>query len=317
MKSIPNFPEKLAKVFEFGACLREDGYRGRFAPSPSGPLHLGNFRTALISWLIARINGGKWILRIDDIDSPRIRSGSIQKIQEDLNWLGITWDGPIIYQSNRQELYNAALEYFKVQGKLYACNCSRKRQSNIYMKKGYNQICNCKNLGLSWEKNNGKIPSLKLITSQDFSLSLDDVIVRRADNFISYNLATVIDELALGITEIVRGNDLIKSMNSQLAVFESLKQSPIPFRHIPLLLNPDLTKISKREGANCIDYYKDKGINASMLIGWLAATIGLVPFKSKLTSLDLLYELKHKRDSSDIYSLFNKCSSHHSFLDCI
>ena len=115
----------MLQKLEAGQRLRRKGYRGRFAPSPSGPLHLGNLRTALISWLIARISSGIWLLRIDDLDKPRNQSGASERLQEDLIWLGMKWDGPIVFQSDRIELYRSLLSALKLQGKLYACRCSR------------------------------------------------------------------------------------------------------------------------------------------------------------------------------------------------
>ena len=104
-----NFPDHLQAVFEQGQRTRQQGYRGRFAPTPSGPLHLGNLRTALISWLQARLQGGEWLLRIDDLDTPRIRAGAIASAQQDLRWLGLSWDGPVLLQSQRRGLYSSVL----------------------------------------------------------------------------------------------------------------------------------------------------------------------------------------------------------------
>ena len=112
----------------------QSGYRGRFAPTPSGPLHLGNLRTALVSWLLAREAGGAWLLRIDDLDTPRVRPGAIKSVLEDLRWLGLDWDGPVLMQSERRGLYNSVLSHLRRCGQLYACRCSRRdlAQAVIY-----------------------------------------------------------------------------------------------------------------------------------------------------------------------------------------
>ena len=118
-------PEHLQQHLEAGRALAaEGGYRGRFAPSPTGVLHLGNLQTALLSWLAARQAGGDWLLRIDDLDTPRNRSGAIEAIQKDLRWLGLEWDGPVVLQSERRGTYHSWLSWLRRTGRLFACRCS-------------------------------------------------------------------------------------------------------------------------------------------------------------------------------------------------
>jgi len=294
-------PDELVQVLVDGQALRSKSYRGRFAPSPSGPLHLGNFRTSLISWLRARLNGGIWILRIDDLDTPRNRLGSIESIQDDLLWLGMKWDGPIVFQSKRIELYRSFLSAFKLQGKLYACRCSRSHllKQNSLQTKSFIYPGTCRKLDLPWTKYQGRLPSLRLKVGGDFAKTCGDVVLRRADGFIAYHLATVIDELSLGINEVVRGKDLENATNSQLALIEALDQNPLLYKYAPLLMNADGKKISKRLGGQGIDLLKKEGWKAENVIGFLAASLNLVPQNTELSLIELLSHLKQNKNIID------------------
>jgi glutamyl-tRNA synthetase len=124
-------PEALQRLLAEGERLRQQQRRGRYAPSPTGPLHLGNLRTALLSWLISRLQGGEWLLRIDDLDTPRNRAGAEASILADLEWLGLHWDGPLIRQSERRGLYATVLSSLRLAGLLYPCRCSRRLLADI------------------------------------------------------------------------------------------------------------------------------------------------------------------------------------------
>ena len=154
----------------------------------------------------------------------------------------------------------------------------------------------CRDLGLSWNLREGRLPSLRLKVDGEFSISCGDVVVRRSDGFISYHLATVVDELILGISEVVRGMDLATSMHSQLAIIHALDQKPLHYRHVPLFLNDDGEKLSKRLGGVGLQGLKSKGMLASDVIGYLASTLDLVPQGSALSALELLSDLKKKKD---------------------
>ena len=157
--------------------IRETIFCGRFAPSSSGSLHLGNIRTALISWLRARLSRGKWLLRIDDLDAPRNRVGSIPSIQEDLSWLGLTWDGPLILQSERIDLYQQVLLSFKEKGKLYPCRCSRSALRKLNLNSANRSFYpgTCRDLGLPWGESNGRLPSWRLRVSEEFDSICGDI----------------------------------------------------------------------------------------------------------------------------------------------
>ena len=290
--------EEIFHLFESGKKLSQCQYRGRFAPSPTGPLHLGNVRTALFSWLRAKSKGGKWFLRIDDIDSPRNRLGSIERIQEDLNWLGLVWDGPVLFQSKRIALYQSALMHLKTQNKLYGCQCSRKLLSKVNnLRAEFIYPGTCRNLGLSLEEEKGRVTSLRLKVSKKFSKICGDIVLRRSDGFIAYHLATVIDELSLGINEVVRGKDLAQSKYAQLAIIDAFKQDPISYKHLPIFFDSDGKKLSKRNDEKGLETIKNKGISSETVIGLLANSLGLLPPGESLSPLELLSELTRKSSS--------------------
>ena len=128
---LSDLPHHLQARLEQGAALRRQGYRGRFAPSPSGALHRGNLRTALLSWLDARLAGGVWLLRLDALDTPRVVDGAEQQILKDLHWLGLDWDGPVVRQSERRGLYSSVLSALRRRGVLYPCRCSRRLLADV------------------------------------------------------------------------------------------------------------------------------------------------------------------------------------------
>ena len=179
MKAIKNSSESLKEAFEHGHVLGQQGYRGRFAPSPSGPLHLGNLRTALISWLRARIKEGFWLLRIDDLDTPRNRQGSIESIQDDLLWLGLSWDGPIIYQSDREKIYHKVLNSLRENRRLFACECSRKmlRMGDKPPKQKVIYPGTCRKLILPLDNDPDKCRSWRLKVNKRFSKTSGDIIL--------------------------------------------------------------------------------------------------------------------------------------------
>ncbi len=287
-------PDHLNEKFQEGFQLRKSGYRGRFAPSPTGPLHLGNLRTALVSWLSARLVNGSWFLRIDDLDTLRNKPGAAEKCQNDLKWLGLFWDGPTIFQSNRINLYNSLLNLLRNQGKLYACRCSRRKllEASISLNNQARYPGFCRELNSGWEEFNGRLPSWRLKVREKFSRSCGDIILRRADGFIAYHFATVFDELTLGINEVIRGEDLILAQEAQLAVSDLFSRTPIQYKYTPLFLGSDGQKLSKRNDDFGLEGCKEQGLDPPKVIGLLAASLKLVPEGSVLSLNELLSELK-------------------------
>ena len=297
MGSSVKHSEELFDLLNHGDRLQAKGYRGRFAPSPTGALHLGNLRTALISWLRARLKRGEWLLRIDDLDTPRNRPGSIENIQSDLCWLGLDWDGPMIIQSERSALYENVLSALKVQGKIYPCRCTRSVLAKLNSSQSQHFIYPgiCRSLDHPWSIQEGRLPSLRLKVEKEFLSKCGDVILRRADGYISYHLATAIDELTLGITEVVRGHDLAQARHSQIAIIHSLNQKPLPYLHVPLLFNKDGAKLSKREHGIGLKNLQENGMFSDDVIGALAASLELVPNGSSLSASELLSDLRNNQ----------------------
>ncbi len=282
-----NLPDHLQTVFERGRQLRLHGYRGRFAPTPSGPLHLGNLRTALISWLRARLQDGEWLLRIDDLDTPRIREGAIDAALADLRWLGLHWDGPVIMQSQRLGLYGSCLSALRREQLLYPCRCTRRQ-----LVAGQRYPGTCRDMAMGWGLKDGRLPAWRLKVKALDEPRCGDLVLRRADGFIAYHLATALDELALGITEVVRGSDLAPVCIAQQAVIASLDQRSPSYRHTPLLCDPEGQKLSKREQAAGLAPLREQQWSPERVVGWLSGSLGLVDQDSSLTVSDLLQELR-------------------------
>ena len=280
-------PDHLSQVLQNGQELRRQGYRGRFAPTPSGPLHLGNVRTALLSWLRARLSNGQWLLRVDDLDTPRIRSGAIESVLQDLRWLGLNWDGPLVLQSRRRGLYGSFLSTFRRQGYLYPCRCSRRQLDGAPIYPG-----TCRRLPQDWGLRDARLPAWRLRVDEPFATEVGDVVLRRADGVIAYHLATSIDELALGINEVVRGEDLVSVCAAQSAVIASLGMDSPRYGHVPLLCGSSGQKLSKRDHVNGLSSLRDRGEAAAQVIGQLAVPLGLVSPTNAISAEELLEELR-------------------------
>ena len=241
---------------------------------------------------------GKWFLRVDDLDTPRNKEGSIEKLEKDLQWLGLNWDGPVILQSQRRGLYRLTLSHLRRKNKLYACRCSRKKIFNDLQNKRQKNLYpgTCRNLQLSFNWYESRLPSLRLKVEEDFINTCGDIILRRSDGIIAYHLASIVDDLTMGITEVVRGVDLRESLPAQLALLNELKQSRLKFTHIPILYEKNGKKLSKREGSQGVDGLRMKGIKPAQLIGYFAASLGLLPFGEKLSAQELLFELSTRKN---------------------
>lgn len=301
-------PQHLLADLEAAQAVRRRGYRGRFAPSPSGPLHRGNLRTALLSWLAARLQGGEWLLRLDDLDTPRNRAGAEEAILADLRWLGLNWDGPLLRQSERRGLYASLLSALRRGGRLYPCRCSRRLLADVSAPHGALTVYPgfCRQRPPAWGPEQGRLPSWRLrlaggcLTWQEASglegrlegaSTVGDVVLRRADGVVAYHLATAVDELWLGISEVVRGEDLWTSTGAQLAVMQAFGVEPPRYHHVPLWRDASGARLSKREAAQGSAGLRAAGLEAAAVIGQLAASVGLVPQGSRLSAAELLQSL--------------------------
>ena len=284
-------PDHLNQVLQNGQGLSQQGYRGRFAPTPSGPLHLGNVRTALLSWLRARLNNGQWLLRVDDLDTPRIRSGAIESVLKDLRWLGLNWDEPVVLQSRRRGLYSSFLSILRKQGYLYPCRCSRRQLDGATIYPG-----TCRGVRQGWGVKDERLPAWRLRVVEPFATEVGDVVLRRTDGVIAYHLATSIDELALGINEVVRGQDLEAVWAAQSAVITSFGMTSPRYGHVPLLCDLSGEKLSKRNHASGLSSLRNRGDKSAQVIGRLAESLGLVSPTTAISADELLGELRERKD---------------------
>ncbi|KAA3626432.1 MAG: tRNA glutamyl-Q(34) synthetase GluQRS [Proteobacteria bacterium] len=236
-------------------------YRGRFAPSPTGPLHFGSLVAALGSYLQARSSGGEWLVRIEDLDPPREIAGAADAILFTLDHLGLEWDGPVVYQSTRQHRYREALDRLDTLGVLYPCSCSRSEiaaraspgtEGWIYPGTCRNRTAVGKHLALRTRTHNDPIAFIDTIQGeygQRLETGVGDFVVKRADGLIAYQLAVVVDDAAQGITEVVRGSDLLNATPRQLYLQQLLGFPPPRYAHLPVATNDLGHKLSKQTGA--------------------------------------------------------------------
>jgi glutamyl-Q tRNA(Asp) synthetase len=214
-------------------------YRGRFAPSPTGPLHFGSLVAATASYLDARHHGGVWLVRMEDLDKPREQPGAAAQILQDLERFGFAWDEPVLYQSTRTDAYRAALEQLRAGGHLYPCGCSRKELSG----EPYPGTCA---RGLP----PGKSPrAWRVRVAGELASSVGDFVLLRADGIFAYQLAVVVDDAFQRITDVVRGADLLDSTPRQVFL-QRLLGFPTPrYLHVPVALGLDGQKLSKQTRA--------------------------------------------------------------------
>ena len=263
--------------------------RGRFAPSPTGTLHLGNLRTALLAWLFARTAGARFLVRIEDLDQGRVIAGSAERQLRDLRALGIDRDGDVVFQSHRHDAYEAALARLRADGRLYECFCTRAEiraaasaPHGPLPEGAYPGTC----LQLSEaerrrKRAGGRPPALRVradaarvgFTDRVHGAQegvVDDFVVRRNDGAPAYNLAVIVDDAWQRIGQVVRGDDLLDSTPRQIFLAEALGLEPPSYAHVPLVLGPDGARLAKRHGAVTLD-----DLDTGAVLRWIAATLGM------------------------------------------
>lgn len=273
-------------------------FRGRFAPSPTGRIHLGNARSALLGWLQARAAGGQFLLRIEDLDRARCRPAFLEDLYRDLSWLGLDWDEPPLVQSQREALYQEALERLERAGRVYPCFCTRAEISRAasaphgLSDEGPRYPRTCASLSDEERTLRARTrpPALRFRvapgewcfedgvygrTCQDVDAAVGDFVVRRNDGVASYQLAVVVDDAASGITDVLRGDDLLSSTPRQLQLYQALGHTPPRFWHVPLVLGEDGKRLAKREGAFAVAELRERGLPVERVLGLLAAWSGL------------------------------------------
>ena len=232
-------------------------YRGRFAPSPTGPLHFGSLVAAVASFADARANGGEWLVRIEDVDQPRSVPDAARDILTTLKAFGFEWDAPPVHQSERGELYHAALERLKTTGMVYPCGCSRKdlTEDEVYpgtCRDGLNG-----RVGRAWRlRVHGVVQFDDLVQGrheEDLETQTGDFVLLRADGMWAYQLAVVVDDALQGITHVVRGADLLSSTPRQIYLQRLLAYSQPAYLHVPIATNGQGEKLSKQTGAQPLD----------------------------------------------------------------
>ncbi len=328
------------------------GVVGRLAPSPTGALHLGNARSFLIAWLSARQQAGQLLLRIEDIDSPRIKPGSLQSTLDDLRWLGLDWDGEPMVQSHRLQRYREVLDQLLQSGRVYACTCSRSEvaraasaphESSLAMLEGpiYPGTCRPSVMDRSVmdrrvvdrsadptvsshsTENQPKIlpsplPSPGSAPSPDKfawrwhflpeplqwsdrlygiqratpAEQLGDFVVARGDGTPAYQLAVIVDDHDSGVTEVVRGADLIFSTYRQLSLLQQLGWPAPSYCHVPLMVGSDGRRLAKRHGDTRLSRLRERGFSAEQVVGYLAWTLGMQSEVQPLSASDLVGRLE-------------------------
>ena len=286
--------------------------KGRFAPSPTGRMHLGNVYAALLSWLSAKSKGGEWVLRIEDIDSGRSRQEFADRIMDDLEWLGLTWDGEVTYQSKRQDIYEHYFELLRKEGLLYPCFCSRadllatqaphESDGRVVYKgtcRDLNPADYPQGITPAWRM---RVPDETIETTDGhygayrvhLPTEIGDFIVRRKDGAFAYQLVVVVDDLTMGITEVVRGRDLLLSTSQQLFLAQTLRYlntekvfPEVSYAHFPLLMNEAGQRLSKRDKSLDMGVLREQH-SAGEIIGFIAHLAGITPTQHPITPQELL-----------------------------
>lgn len=267
-------------------------HRGRFAPSPSGRLHLGNTFSALLGWLWARAEGGEFLLRIEDLDPDRSKPEFIDGIFEDLEWLGLDWDGDVWRQSMRSEIYNDALHRLEQMGRAYPCWCSRTEVARAAVaphagEEGPVYPGTCAygahpkpGRAAAWrfrvapgiERFDDAIAGA---VEDDVARSVGDFVIRRMDGVASYQLAVVVDDALAQVTHVLRGADLLSSTGRQRQLQHALGYPLLQYAHVPLVLQADGKRLAKREGTWTVDGLRHAGWSPQRTLGLLAGWAGL------------------------------------------
>jgi glutamyl-tRNA synthetase len=296
---------------------------GRLAPSPTGAQHLGNARTYLLAWLSARAAGGRVVMRIEDIDSPRVKPWAIEQAADDLRWLGLDWDeGPDIggphapyLQTQRTDQYEAALQRLIQLDLAYPCTCTRKdieaaasapHESPAtvdWQFDGpiYPGVC------ASWRRGDPlpkggtycwrfRVPNQPLTihdgvcgrVSVNPAQQLGDFPLTRKNGQASYQLAVVVDDAAMGITEVVRGDDLLPSVFRQLPLIDALNLPRPNYTHVPLVVGPDGRRLAKRHGDTRLSHFRDAGVAAEAIVAWAARSAGLIDSQQPVRAGELI-----------------------------
>ena len=281
---------------------------GRYAPSPTGELHLGNLRTALLAWLFARSAGARFLMRVEDLDAGRVREDFVGQQLDDLRAIGLDWDGEVVRQSQRTGLYAEALARLEADGRVFRCFCSRREvaeaasaQHGELPEGHYPGTC----LALSEAESRRRADA-----GEEFALRLraggaevtvrdrlhgertdvvDDLVLRRRDGAFAYNLAVVVDDAEQGVGEVVRGDDLLPSTAGQAHLCDLLGLARPTWAHVPLVLGPDGARLAKRHGAVTLrDLAPERGWGPGDALAWMARSLGMAGEGERASAAELL-----------------------------
>ncbi|WP_044889341.1 tRNA glutamyl-Q(34) synthetase GluQRS [Myxococcus hansupus] len=271
---------------------------GRFAPSPTGRMHLGNIRSALLGWLQARAVGGRFLLRIEDLDRARCKPQYVEDLLRDLAWLGLDWDETALFQSQRDDVYRDAQARLEREDLVYPCFCTRAEIARAasaphgLSDEGPRYPGTCARLTREQisERARTRAPAYRFRArpgevrfedglqgpyAQDVDVVVGDFVVRRNDGVASYQLAVVVDDAATDITHVLRGDDLLSSTPRQLQLYAALGLRAPDFLHVPLVLGEDGKRLAKREGAFALAELRERGVPPERVLGLLASWSGL------------------------------------------
>ena len=292
----------------------------RFAPSPTGYLHVGGARTALFAWLHARKHGGHFVLRIEDTDLERSSVESINAILEGMTWLGLEYDEGPFYQTQRFDRYNEIIQSLMDKGVAYRCNCSKERletlrEGQMQRKEKPRYDGHCRGATVAEDEPHVirfRNPSEGRVVVDDRvrgkvvfqNNELDDLIIRRTDGSPTYNLTVVVDDMDMGITEVIRGDDHLNNTPRQINILQALGKQPPAYAHVPMILGEDGARLSKRHGAISVMEYRNQGVLPEALLNYLVR-LGWSHGDQEIFSLDEMVELFDINDVNKAASAFN------------
>lgn len=281
---------------------------GRFAPSPSGRMHLGNLWSCLLAWLSARSAGGEMVFRLEDLDPDRCRQEYCDQVMADLEWLGLSWTGPVVRQSQRTEAYAEAFRQLEQKDLIYPCYCTRAERlaaSAPHRSDGiavYSGRCRHLTEAEREARSRTRRPAWRIAVpegertftdllqgdyTEDLSRDCGDFILRRSDGVYAYQLAVVVDDAMMGVTQVVRGSDLLDSTPRQLWLQQELSLAHPSYGHVPLLLAPDGRRLAKRDRDLELGQLQEK-YTARELVGMLAHAANLIPEPAPMSPEELV-----------------------------
>ncbi len=286
--------------------------RGRLAPSPTGVLHLGNARSFLLAWLDLRSRGGEVLLRVEDLDGPRVRAGAAEAALEDLAWLGLDWDVGPVFQIPRLAEYAAALARLAAAGLAFPCVCTRKdveraasaphpgEEGPVYPGTCRGRFADADAARAASGREpcwRFAVPAGREVALEDrfagpqrwrVDRDLGDFVIQKRDGEPAYQLAVVVDDAGQGVDEVLRGDDLLPSAARQVLLYEALGLPAPRFAHVPLVVGADGRRLAKRHGDTTVRRFREEGVPAERVVGWLAASCGLVPAGTRCRPADLV-----------------------------